>query len=121
MNSAPNTTRETIPAKSVSQLHGNNQKGGLPMQKRYEYKHPSRLEYLTLKYGECCSRVKAGEILDRSAASISQMVRDGRLQEVCGGKKICMQSIAEYMENADMEDRKVRLTKKNGKPPRFFV
>ena len=91
------------------------------MQPRYQYSAPSRLEYLTLKYGECCTRVTAGKILDKNPASISQMIRDDRLQAVCDGKKACMQSIAHYMDNASVEDRKVRLTRRYGKTPKFFV
>lgn len=91
------------------------------MQARYNYKAPDRLEYLTLKYGECCTRVTAGQILNRSPASISQMVRDGRLQTVCEGKKIDMRSIAVYMDDAKREDRRVRLSKQQGKPVKYFV
>ena len=91
------------------------------MQTRYQSEPSSRLDQLSAKYGECCTRKTAGEILSRCPASVSQMLRDGRLRECCEGKMVDMASIAEYMDKPKYEDRKVRLTKKYGREPSCFV
>lgn len=83
---------------------------------------PSGEDYLIAKYGECCTRVQAGNILDKDPGTISTMIRDGRLEAVCEGKKVCMHSIARYMEAPEQADFTTRLAKRNGgKLPRHYI
>jgi len=86
------------------------------------YPMPTRLEYLTGVYGECCRQSTAARILGISAPTISAMLKDGRLRAVCEGKKVDTHSIAAYMDAPAQADFKARIAKRNGgKPPRFFV
>ncbi|MCL2876666.1 MAG: helix-turn-helix domain-containing protein [Betaproteobacteria bacterium] len=86
------------------------------------YPMPTRLEYLTGVYGECCRPGVAAKILGVSPGTISAMTRDGRLKTACGGKKVDMHSIAAYMDAPAQADFKARLAKrKGGKLPQFYV
>lgn len=67
-----------------------------------------REEYMVDKYGECVTKTKAGQILGRTAGTISEMIRDGRLESVCGGRMVCVHSIAKYMEKPKEENFKAR-------------
>ena len=86
------------------------------------YPMPTRLEYLTGVYGECCRQVTAAKILGVSAYTIAAMLKDGRLKAVCEGKKVDVHSIATYMDAPAQADFKARIIKRNGgKAPRFYV
>lgn len=84
-------------------------------------KEPDLLTTLLMKYGECVSKAKAAFILSRSAASVTDMLKDGRL-EWAGKKMVSVRSIAEYMKAPRDNDLKARITRRNGgKPPRWHV
>jgi len=86
-----------------------------PKEARYmgkpAYPMPTRLEYLTGVYGECCRQVTAAKILGVSAYTIAAMLKDGRLKAVCEGKKVDVHSIATYMDAPAQADFKARVTK----------
>jgi len=73
------------------------------------------------EYGECCTKARAGKILSKHPTTIYAMIRDGRLKAVCGGEKVCVHSIHDYLEAPKQADFKARVTRRNGKTPRFYV
>lgn len=56
------------------------------------------------RYGECCNRQTAAKILGRSVSHIGTMLRDGRLDFVCGGTMVDVRSIARYICQPKQED-----------------
>lgn len=71
-----------------------------------------RIEYMTDRYGEVCTKGKAAHILCRSTAMIRTMINDGRLEAACEGKMVELRSIARYInapEEADFEAHKHRV------------
>lgn len=68
----------------------------------------NREEYMVDKYGECVTKAQAGRILNRDPSTISVMLKDGRLDSVCGGKMVCVHSIARYIEKPAEENFKAR-------------
>lgn len=67
-----------------------------------------REEYMVERYGEAVKIVTAAKILDRDRSTITRMIRDGRLESVCGGEMVCVHSIARYIEKPKVEDHKAR-------------
>lgn len=88
--------------------------------KPYPYEPPTREEYLTTKYGECVNKKTAATILGKSPSSIPEMLRDGRLEAVCEGKKVSVASIARYMDMPAAENFKARL-RRRGQNPRMYI
>ena len=54
------------------------------------------------RYGECCSQMRAGHILGKSARTIHRMLEDGRLRRI--GSDVDVRSIAGYLENPRQND-----------------
>ena len=74
-------------------------------------------EAMVEKYGEVCKKSKAARILDRSAHTINAMLRDGRLDDACGGTRVDVRSIARYIaapKQEDFEARKRRRIERTG-------
>lgn len=77
--------------------------------------YSNRETVMVLLHGEVCGRSEAAKILDCSAGHIGTMLADGRLDYACGGKKVCVRSIARYIaepRKADEEARKRRVKMK---------
>lgn len=72
-----------------------------------------REAYIVHKYGECVTKMRAVEILGRSRRSIDRMINDGRLDSVCGGKMVCVHSIARYLNSPAEADRGARAHRKS--------
>lgn len=67
-----------------------------------------RAQLMVDKYGEVCKKSKAAKILDRSVNTINVMLRDGRLDEACGGTMVDVRSIARYITAPRAEDFEAR-------------
>lgn len=67
-----------------------------------------RVQLMVDKYGEVCKKSKAAKILDRSVNTINVMLRDGRLDEACGGTMVDVRSIARYITAPRAEDFEAR-------------
>lgn len=74
-----------------------------------------RETYMVEKYGECVTKARAVEILGRSRMSIYRMLEDGRLESTCGGKMVCVHSIARYISSPAEADRGAREHRKSRK------
>jgi hypothetical protein len=74
----------------------------------------SRLERMTKQYGEAVTKVDAARMLNVSRQTILAMTNDGRLETVCEGRKISVQSIAEYMDRPAQFNYTARYRKRNG-------
>ena len=70
-----------------------------------------REDLMTAQYGEVCTKTIAGRILSRSTQAITAMLKDGRLDEACGGKMVDVRSIARYIMAPKAEDHKARIRK----------
>lgn len=81
----------------------------------------SREESMIKNHGECVSRAKAAKLVGKSAGTVAQMLDDGRLQTACGGEKVCVRSIARYIDTPRLCDFKARHTRKGQPTPRFFI
>lgn len=90
------------------------------MPKVYPYIAPTREETMVMQYGECVSQKKAAEILNCSSPTIAAMLNDGRLKRVCEGKKVCVRSIAYYMEKPAEADFAARQRRKRPNQ-RYYV
>lgn len=71
-----------------------------------------RENYLIERYGECVTRAKAAQIISKSANTIYHMIKDGRLETVCGGEMVCVHSIARYINSPAEADGEARARKK---------
>lgn len=74
----------------------------------------SRLDDMLRRYGEVCTQAQAAHILGRHSNTIIAMLEDGRLRRACGGKRVDVRSICEYIETPD-SDRVARLRKRREK------
>ena len=83
-------------------------------------KRETRVESMVRMYGEVCSKAQASRILNCSFQTVNNMLRDGRLETACGGEKVDVRSIAEYILNPRQADFDARCRKKypsEVKPP----
>lgn len=71
-----------------------------------------RENYMVAMYGECVTRAKAAKIISKSANTIYHMIKDGRLDTVCGGEMVCVHSIARYINSPAEVDGEARARKK---------
>ena len=71
----------------------------------------NREEYMVERYGEAVKQSTAAKILDRDRSTIARMIKDGRLEAVCGGEMVCVHSIARYIEQPKAENFKARQRK----------
>ena len=70
-----------------------------------------REELMTAQYGEVCTKATAGRILSRSTQTITAMLKDGRLDDACGGQMVDVRSIARYIMAPRAEDHRARMRK----------
>ena len=75
--------------------------------------HGSRLDDMLVRYGECCTQMKAAHILGKSVRTIFRMMEDGRLRRI--GTDVDVRSIAQYLEKPRQADFSARAQKK--RPP----
>lgn len=83
-----------------------------------------RMRDMTERYGEACTFKVAGQIINRSVDTISNMVKDGRLRTACEGTMIDVRSLCEYIERpAEINERArvAKMRKKAGVECRFVV
>ena len=60
-------------------------------------KAASLKENLACRYGERVDKTTAAEILGVTRATVYAMLSDGRIQGACNGKKVSVESIAQYL------------------------
>lgn len=63
------------------------------------------------RYGEMCSKAKASRIMGYCVNTITNMINDGRLEAVCGGKRVDVRSIARFMANPAKANEEARVRK----------
>ena len=57
----------------------------------------ARYNELSAKYGQHVTKSCAAEIIGVTRATVYAMLKDGRLEGVCYGKRVSIQSIARYL------------------------
>ncbi len=67
------------------------------------------------KWGEACRKVDAAKILSCSVTKINSMIEDGRIRLACGGDRIDVRSIADYIETGKAADHAARMKRKGYK------
>ena len=60
----------------------------------------SRADELAARYGEYVDKTTAAGILGVTRATVYAMLSDGRIQSGCGGRRVSVRSMAEYMERS---------------------
>lgn len=68
-----------------------------------------------IQHGASCTRKEAAAIIGKSPATVSHMLRDGRLRLVPGSDKVDTQSVTEYLDNAKLADFEARQRKRGRK------
>lgn len=68
-----------------------------------------RATVMVLLHGEVCGKKEAGRILGCGTAHINSMLKDGRLDYACEGKKVCVRSIARYIAEPRKADEEARI------------
>lgn len=67
------------------------------------------------KYGEACSKAQAAKIINASPPTITAMLEDGRIRYACGGERVDVRSLADYIDNRGAEDHAARMRRKGRK------
>ena len=67
------------------------------------------------KYGEACTRTVAAKVINVSPDTVAAMLKDGRLRPACGGLRVDVRSLADYIENRGEMDRMARAWRKGKK------
>lgn len=76
------------------------------------YSGPDRYSAMVDKYGEACTKTTATKILSCSATHIRDMIADGRIKAACGGERVDVRSIADYIERKPEEDNAAKARRK---------
>lgn len=71
----------------------------------------SRETTMVREYGEVVTRKKAAKILGRAPGTISDMIKDGRLEAACEGTMVDVRSMARYIERGKQMDDLARARK----------
>lgn len=74
-----------------------------------------RTALMVQMYGEVCTKAEASRILRRNIRTVQNMIKDGRIDEACGGTMVDVRSIARYIstpKQADFEARKRQIKRK---------
>lgn len=53
---------------------------------------------MVAKHGEACTKAQAARIISCGTATINAMLRDGRIRSACGGTRVDVRSLADYIE-----------------------
>jgi len=64
------------------------------------------------KYGEACTKTTAAKLISCSTQTIGAMLKDGRILAACGGSRVDVRSLADYIENRGEKNREARMTKR---------
>lgn len=80
-----------------------------------------RSDYMVSRYGEVVSMTDAGKILNRDRHTVKMMVEDGRLDAACGGTMVDVYSIARYICQPAVENRKSRMRKQGNPAAKWAV
>jgi len=67
------------------------------------------------KYGEACTKTTASKIISCSTQTITAMLKDGRILPACGGERVDVRSLADYIENRGERDSAARMTRRGHK------
>lgn len=67
---------------------------------------------MTLLYGEACTKATAAKLINVTGRTICQMVHDGRIQAACGGERVDVRSLADYIEHRGERDHEARMERK---------
>ena len=67
------------------------------------------------KHGEACTKTTASRIISCSVQTINAMLEDGRILPACGGERVDVRSLADYIENRGERNRQARMTKRGYK------
>lgn len=67
------------------------------------------------KYGEACTKTTASRIISCSVQTINAMLADGRILPACGGERVDVRSLADYIENRGEKNREARLSKRGNR------
>ncbi len=66
----------------------------------------SRADEMAARYGEYVDKTTAAGILGVTRATVYAMLSDGRISGGCGGRRVSVRSIAEYMQKTAPTDRR---------------
>lgn len=72
---------------------------------------------LLLDHGEYVDKVSAAQILGVTRATVYAMLDDGRITAACGGSKVSVRIIADYI--ADNSNKRRRKKKNEGNPEKL--
>lgn len=64
------------------------------------------------RHGEVVPIKRAAQLLNVSTRTISRMMEDGRLAAACGGKRVDVVSMAEYIQSPAKAKDRVRFAKR---------
>jgi len=56
---------------------------------------------MVAKHGEACTKAQAARIINCGASTINAMLRDGRIRSACGGTRVDVRSLADYIERRE--------------------
>ena len=76
----------------------------------------SRTDLFVQRYGETVNKMHAGLILGVTYQTIFRMLADGRIRAACGGRRVDVRSIAEYISDQGSIEhgrRRAKVMKKN--------
>ncbi|MEG2316848.1 MAG: hypothetical protein RSC91_11540 [Clostridia bacterium] len=64
------------------------------------------------QHGEACTKTQASKLISCSVSTINAMLRDGRIAPACGGERVDVRSLADYIENRGEMNRAARMGRK---------
>lgn len=91
----------TLPAEEVARL----------ISSHVTDRHAAMVE----KHGEACTKTTASRIISCGVPTINAMLKDGRLLPACGGDRVDVRSLADYIENRGEMDRAARMARRGHK------
>lgn len=76
---------------------------------------PDRHAAMVEKHGEACTKSQAARLIRCSPTTITSMLQDGRLKSACGGTRVDVRSLADYIEDRGEMDHAARLRRKKAR------
>lgn len=67
------------------------------------------------KHGEACTKTQAARIVSCGINTINAMLADGRILPACGGLRVDVRSLADYIENRGEANHAARMRRKGCK------
>ena len=71
-----------------------------------------RHEAMVRRLGEACTKTQAAKAISCSVPTINAMLADGRIMSACGGERVDVRSLADYIEDRGANDRAARQRRK---------